>query len=71
MMITGYAITTRDNMSVVYDYSGVLYPTGDVGGPKKACFNHDQIASVLHKGYETEEQKKLSDRLLKLMMERA
>ena len=70
VMIKGLAVSTKADVNLVYDYSAVLYPVGEVGGTQLAVFNHDQIEKVLFMGYVTEEQKQLNEKLLKLVGEK-
>ena len=42
--------------SVIWDYSGCLYPEGYVGADKCFLFNNDQIAKIYSVGYQDEEQ---------------
>ena len=44
----------------MYEYGGCIYPEGILDSNVACAFNHDQIAEVLHIGYETEKQSQLS-----------
>ncbi len=47
-----------DNEDAEYDYVGVLYPEGFLGGKYQFLFNHEDIKTIVFKGYEDEERKK-------------
>ncbi len=63
LMITGYLISESNNPSVVYDYSGCLYPEGIISSNQNAVFNHSQIKEVLFEGYNSEKYKELNEKL--------
>lgn len=52
-------VKTMDGTITKYDYIGVPYPVGYVSSEFTLGFNHDQIESVLFKGYDDEEFKNL------------
>ncbi|MDD5887912.1 MAG: DUF4176 domain-containing protein [bacterium] len=70
VMITSYCIfpidsEIKDGKQVpaerkMYEYGGCIYPEGILDSNVSCAFNHDQIAEILHVGYETEKQKQLS-----------
>ena len=39
-----------------YDYIGVLYPEGEMGGQEKYLFYHDDIQTVFFRGFEDQER---------------
>lgn len=43
------------------DYSAVLYPYGYLGDEHIYSFNHDDIASVVYMGYESEEDNQVNE----------
>lgn len=61
LMIYGIKQLDSNNPDIEYDYIGVLYPEGNVGANFQYLFNHNDIAEVLFKGYETDEQKQFLD----------
>lgn len=61
IMIFGIKQMDSENMSVEYDYIGVLYPEGNIGSDFQYLFNHNDIKEVLFVGYETDEQKTFLD----------
>jgi len=77
MMITGYCGYPTNNVlnmvdgkltktpaeKKMYDYCGCGYPEGILGANMASVFNHDDIKEVVFVGYETEDQKGLSDLL--------
>lgn len=46
-----------------YDYVAVPYPEGNISEEYNVFFNRNMIKEVLHKGYETEEEQKLRQKL--------
>ena len=46
-----------------YDYIGVIYPEGNIGGTTQLMFNQEDVETVEFRGYETEERKQFLDRL--------
>ncbi len=62
VMIVGIKQTSLDD-NVEYDYVGVLYPEGFLGGEYQFMFNHSDIATVFYKGYEDEERDSFIEKL--------
>lgn len=56
MMIFGIKQMDSENTALEYDYSGVPYPEGNVGTETQYLFNHDDIETIVFKGYEDEER---------------
>ena len=46
-----------------YDYIGVLYPEGNLGGETQIMFNHEDIEHVAFRGYETPEREAFIQKL--------
>lgn len=46
-----------------YDYSGVLYPEGNLGNETWFLFDEENIAEVCFRGYEDEERTNFLERL--------
>lgn len=65
LMIYGIKQLDSNNPDTEYDYIGVLYPEGNVGANFQYLFNHNDIADVLFKGYETDESKNFLDAVAK------
>lgn len=74
LMITSYCIMPSgevydkngkvDGMKgKMFDYGACFYPDGMVQSDQLFAFNHDQIARICFKGYESEHQKELSELL--------
>ena len=73
VMITSYCIIPTGDVfdksgkvegaNQIYDYGGCLYPEGIIGSNQSIIFNHEQIQRICHKGYETDLQKELSDKM--------
>lgn len=62
-MIFGVKQTSDDELSVDYDYIGVMYPEGFLGGNYQFLFNHEDIREVFFRGYEDDERKDFIKRL--------
>lgn len=57
LMITGYYVTDVSN-NKIYDYSACIYPEGIVDNKTIILFNHEDIFSIIFKGYSDEDEKK-------------
>ncbi len=55
LMIIGFCAISDDYPGVVFDYSALPYPVGEVVEGGRGLFNHDQIETINHMGYESEE----------------
>ncbi|NLN49159.1 MAG: DUF4176 domain-containing protein [Clostridiales bacterium] len=63
LMIFGVKQTSLDGKEEEYDYIGVMYPEGYMGGEYQFLFNHSDISTVFYTGYEDDERKDFIDRL--------
>lgn len=75
IMITSYCVMSKGEVfnsdgslnenvqDKVFDYGACLYPEGILDTDQVFAFDHDQIKEICFMGYETEEQKKISDLL--------
>lgn len=43
----------------IYDYLGVPYPEGYIGGENNFLFNHEDINDIIFRGYENPERESL------------
>ena len=57
LMVYGVKQHDQSGNGKEYDYCGVLYPEGNVGGETTFLFNQDDIGLVLFRGYEDDERK--------------
>lgn len=64
IMIIGRMVISEDKRE--FDYVGVPYPIGYLGDEKVLCFNNDKITEEMHKGYMTDEELVLREKLLQL-----
>ena len=64
IMIIGRMIVSADKRD--FDYVGVPYPVGYLGDEKVLCFNHDKIVEEMHRGYMTESELVLREKLVEL-----
>ncbi|MEC0901158.1 MULTISPECIES: DUF4176 domain-containing protein [Bacillus] len=64
VMVIGRMIISADKRD--FDYVGVPYPIGYLGDEKVLCFNHDKIVEEMHRGYMTESEIVLREKLLEL-----
>lgn len=59
-----FGVRQTDAKSVrEYDYSGVLYPEGNLGNETWFLFDDENIAEVCFRGYEDEERTEFLERL--------
>ena len=52
LMIFGIKQMDANNQEQEYDYIGVIYPEGHLGANMQFLFNHEDIESIFHLGYE-------------------
>ncbi|PEZ09201.1 hypothetical protein CN326_02330 [Bacillus sp. AFS018417] len=64
IMIIGRMVVSADKRD--FDYVGVPYPVGYLGDEKVLCFNCDKIVEELHRGYMTESELVLREKLLEM-----
>ncbi|ARJ20673.1 hypothetical protein B7492_05265 [Bacillus mycoides] len=64
VMIIGRMAISEDKRE--FDYVGVLYPIGFIGNENVLCFNYDKITEEMHKGYMTDEELALREKLLEM-----
>lgn len=68
LMITGFCtMAAEDAESVMYDYSGCMYPEGMISSDQNALFNHDQIERIFHMGLVDQEEKDFKFKLNQLL----
>jgi len=63
LMIFGVKQTNTDGQAIEYDYIGVMYPEGFMGGDNQYLFYHKDIDSVVFTGFEDDERTQFLDRL--------
>ena len=69
LMITGFCtMAADDDESVMYDYSGCMYPEGMISSDQNALFNHDQIEKIYHMGLVDQEENDFKIKLNQLYM---
>ena len=66
LMITGYLVTPNDDKSITYDYSACMYPEGIISSEQTLVFNHEEIESVFHKGFEDLEAQEFIKKLTEI-----
>ena len=54
LMITGFCVVNPKNKNKMWDYCGCLYPEGIVSSSEIFLFDHNQIKTIYHLGYENE-----------------
>ncbi|MES9666828.1 hypothetical protein COK06_05025 [Bacillus cereus] len=64
IIIIGRMVVSVDKRD--FDYIGVPYPVGYLGEEKVVCFNHDKIVEEMHRGYMTESELVLREKLVEL-----
>ena len=55
LMVCGIKQTSLED-DKEYDYIGVMYPEGFIGGEYQFLFNHEDVETIQFKGYEDEER---------------
>ena len=55
----------------VYDYMGVLYPEGYIGGKMQFLFMHEDIKKIQYIGFENNEYRELIEKLKKTAYEKS
>ena len=80
LMIIGYCILPDgaegydkngkvDVSGKVFDYGACIYPEGMISSNQLYTFDHDQIEKICYRGYETDQQKEVSQALIKFREE--
>ena len=67
LMITARAVVVKDKG--YYDYSGILYPEGDILEGYNANFNQEEIFKVIHTGYSDEDDELMVEQVKKALAE--
>ena len=62
LMISGI-MQSDGGVGKQYDYLGLLYPEGHLGGQFQFLFNHEEIAQIVFRGYEDDERKLFLEKL--------
>jgi hypothetical protein len=68
VMVCGIKQTDGEENETEYDYIGVMYPEGYLGGEYLFLFNHDDIAEVAFRGFADGEREKFIARLDELYL---
>ena len=55
LMIVGFCAVSEEHPGVMFDYSALPYPVGEIVEGGRGLFNHDQIETINHMGYESKE----------------
>lgn len=63
LMITGILQSKADELDKQYDYLGILYPEGHLGGDFQYLFNNEDIVKVVFRGFEDEERAAFLEKL--------
>ena len=63
VMIIGFGIRPDENPDIMYDYLGCLFPEGVISLKQNMVFNHDQIQTIIAKGFADEETIKFNTEL--------
>ena len=70
MMITGFAVKTKELPDKIWDYTGCLYPEGMQTSDKNLLFDHSDIGTVYAIGYCDDEHKRYIKYLENLLNEK-
>ena len=63
LMITGVLQSKEDELDKQYDYLGILYPEGHIGGDFQYLFNHEDLDQIVFRGYEDPERQAFLEKL--------
>lgn len=67
VMVTGFCPVDNANKSIMYDYSGCMYPEGFISNKEVALFNHNQIDKIFHIGLIDEEEVYFKNKLSEML----
>lgn len=67
LMITGFCAITESNKEKIWDYSGCLYPEGNLSSNQTCLFDHNQIEKICYLGFINEEEKEFKNKLKEYM----
>lgn len=67
VMVTGFYSISAEDRTKIFDYVGCLYPEGLMSNEQNVLFDHNQIAQVFHKGYESDEEKEFKSKVNELI----
>lgn len=67
IMITGFCPVDNGNKSIMYDYSGCMYPEGFISNKEVALFNHNQIDKIFYVGLIDEEEVYFKNKLSEML----
>lgn len=56
LMVTGIKPMLKNEPDKVYDYIGVTYPEGFIGGDSNFLFNEEDINDIIFRGYDNPER---------------
>lgn len=68
LMIIGIKQADAENPSVVFDYSGVMYPEGYLGEKSFFLFNHKDISDVIYTGYTNIEREEFLEKVSNIQL---
>ncbi len=63
LMIAGILQRDQANPDTEFDYMGLLYPEGHIGGDFQYLFNHEDIEEIYFEGYCDEERDRFLEKL--------
>lgn len=63
IMINGVLQNDAGGTGKNYDYLGILYPEGHIGEGFQYLFNHEDIDTIVFRGYEDEERTAFLEKL--------
>lgn len=69
MMIFGIKQTNTEEGEKEYDYIGVMYPEGYLGGEYQFLFNHEDIETIYYRGFEDGERGEFISKLAEFYLE--
>lgn len=63
LMISGVLQSKEDELDKQYDYLGIFYPEGHIGGDFQYLFNQEDIDEIFFRGYEDQERQAFLEKL--------
>lgn len=55
VMVTGFKQISSKEKNIIRDYSGVIYPVGNLGSNSLLMFDHEDIQDIIFTGYKNSE----------------
>lgn len=63
LMIVGFCAISEEHPGVMFDYSALPYPVGEIVEGGRGLFNHNQIETIEHMGLESPEDEEYKEQI--------